>query len=345
MSLSRRVLFRLVAADALAPAFRTIGRGLVSILTLHRFADPRHGVVGHDPAALRGHLAYLRRHRYRLLGLTDVLTLLEHGDGRAAQPAVAFTIDDGYAEFAHLAAPIFAEYDCPVTAFVPTGFLDGRLWLWWDRASHVFTHTRRPSLVLRLGRETRAYRWGTPDELARARSDVLICLELVDAPEREAAIASLAEQLDVEVPARPPPAFAPMTWDDVRRAAKLGATFGPHTVTHRILSQAPAEACDWEIRESYRRLREQTDACVPVFCYPAGGAGPRELEAVQRAGLRAAVTTVPTYTVPHQLRNGDGLDRFAIPRFPCPYDLPHLVDTVSGLARYRRRLPPPRRRA
>ena len=57
---------------------------------------------------------------------------------------------------------------------------------------------------------------------------------------------------------------------ELRRTAKLGATFGPHTVTHRILSLAPDEDCQWEIQESYRRLRQETDAWVPVFCYPNG---------------------------------------------------------------------------
>src|SRR5947199_8783168 len=97
MSLSRRIVFRLVAADVLAPAFRALGRGLLSIFTLHRFTDPQHGVVGHDPATLRDHLAYLRRHRYRLLSMTDVLKLLDDDNSGSTAPAVAFTVDDGYA--------------------------------------------------------------------------------------------------------------------------------------------------------------------------------------------------------------------------------------------------------
>ena len=342
VTLSRHLLFRLASADALARALRPFGRGLVSILTLHRFSNPEHGVVGHDPAALRDHLAYLRRHRYRLLSLTDVLKLLDEGDPNPGAPAVAFTVDDGYADFACIGAPIFAEFDCPVTLFVPTGFLDGQLWLWWDRVTYLFQQTRRPSLLVRVGSEHRPYSLSTAAERARAQEDVLSRLEWADGAARESAIGDLAHQLDVILPAHPPPAFVPISWDDLRRTAKLGATFGPHTVTHPILPLASDDACTWEIQESYRRLREETDACVPMFCYPAGRARRRELEAAQRAGLRAAVTTVPGYAAPHGVPEWGPLHRFALPRFPYPDDRAHLVNIVTGLARVRRRIRHPR---
>src|SRR5437660_6426276 len=149
-SLPRPFLSRVMSADIFAPALRTLGRGLVSIFTFHRFAGPQLGVVGHDPAALRDHLAYLRRHRYRLLSLTDVLKRLDEGDSGSRTPAVAFTVDDGYDGFAHIAAPIFAAYDCPVTLFVTTGFLDGHLWLWWARVTYPFTHPERDATLLHL---------------------------------------------------------------------------------------------------------------------------------------------------------------------------------------------------
>ena len=46
--LPSRLLLGLMGAHSLAPAFRAFGRGLVSIFTLHRFADPQLGVVGHE---------------------------------------------------------------------------------------------------------------------------------------------------------------------------------------------------------------------------------------------------------------------------------------------------------
>lgn len=329
-NLPRPFLSRVMGADMFAPALRTLGRGLVSIFTLHRFADPELSVVGHDPAALRDHLAYLRRHRYRLLSLTDVIRELEEGGGGGA-PAVAFTVDDGYGGFAPIAAPIFAEFDCPVTLFLTTGFVDGLLWFWWDRVTYLFQHTRCCSLVVDLESQARSYRWSTPGERSRVQQDVLCRLEWLDGLEREATLARLSRQLDVELPASPPPAFAPISWDEVRRTAKLGVTFGPHTVTHPILSLATDEACRWEIEESYRRVRQETDAWVPIFCYPNGeprAFGQRELEATQRVGFRAALTTVRDYAAARHLRTHRALGRFALPRFPYPDDRPDRKSVV-----------------
>ena len=345
MNLPRRLLFRLATAETLAPALRASGQGLLSILTIHRFTDPEHEVVGHDPTAIRDHLAYLRRHRYQLLSLTDAFRLLDNGGGGSTAPAVAFTVDDGYDDFIRVGAPIFAEYDCPVTVFVPTGFLDGQLWLWWDRVVYLFKHTRRASLQLELGPEPRPYRWATPGAQARVQDEILERLEGVSARQREAAIASLCRQLDVELPPRPPSTFAPLSWDDVRRAARQGVTFGPHTVTHPILPLETQDVCHWEIQESYRRLRQETDAVVPVFCYPGGRAGERELEATHRAGFEAAVTTIPGYAAPHSVQDRGPLGRFSIPRFPCPEDRPHLVNVVTGLARLTGRFRRQRRKA
>ena len=333
MTSSREFLLRLAGADAVAPALRLVGRGMLSIFMLHRFTDPALGVVGTDPAVLREQLAYLRRHRYRVLGMRDVLAGFADDADAVEGPAVAFTVDDGYADFVRVAAPIFAEYECPVTVFVTTGFLDAKLWLWWDRVAHLFQQTQRFSLALSFGSENRTYRWRARGERGGVQHDVIQRLEWLDAPARETAIAALARQLDVEPPAAPPPASAPMSWDDVRAGAARGITFGPHTVTHRILSQAPLEMCEWEIRESYRRLCEETDAVVPVLCFPNGSErsfGEREIAATQRAGLEGAVTAVGGYATPTA--------RFTLPRFAWPADRPHLVHIVAGLARLTRRL-------
>jgi peptidoglycan/xylan/chitin deacetylase (PgdA/CDA1 family) len=318
----------------MARPLRAMGHGFLSILKLHRFSDPQYGIVGHDTNALRDQLAYLRRYRYRLLSLTDLLQSLETGTDDAATPGVAFTVDDGYDDFARIGAPIFAEYDCPVTLFVPTGFVVGQLWLWWDRVAYLFHATRRATLQLQLGPATLPYCWGTPAERAAVQQDVLYRLERVDAAARDAAIGDLARQCDVELPAKPPPAYAPISWDDVRRTAQRGATFGPHTVTHPILPLTTDATCEWEIEQSYHRLRQQTDAWVPVFCYPAGQAGPRECEAVQRAGLQAAVTSFASHAAPPRSDRGP-VDGFAVPRFPHPDDRARLVQMVSGLGRLR----------
>ena len=131
-------------------------RGVATIFMLHRFTATGSG-PGHSVTLLTEQLAHLRRQRYRLIGLPELLAELAEA-GRPLPPTVAFTVDDGYADFATLAAPVFAEFDCPVTVFLATGFLDGELWLWWDRVRCSFKRALRRTCSLTLDGETLHYR-------------------------------------------------------------------------------------------------------------------------------------------------------------------------------------------
>jgi peptidoglycan/xylan/chitin deacetylase (PgdA/CDA1 family) len=110
-------------------SLKYVQRHCGTIFMLHRFQDAERGAAGCDVSKLRGALAYLVKNNYEFVTLVD---LFERLAGRGPQPrgVVAFTIDDGYIDQATIAAPIFAEFGCPVTTFVSTGFLDGKLWFW-----------------------------------------------------------------------------------------------------------------------------------------------------------------------------------------------------------------------
>src|SRR5690242_7603958 len=87
-----------LVADLVAPFSHRLLRGTAAIFTLHRFADRVRGNDGVDPARVRADLAYLRRERYELVSLTELISRLRNGDSRLGK-TVAFTVDDGYADF------------------------------------------------------------------------------------------------------------------------------------------------------------------------------------------------------------------------------------------------------
>jgi peptidoglycan/xylan/chitin deacetylase (PgdA/CDA1 family) len=312
-----------------------------TIFMLHRFDDPVTGSEGMDPDVLRRGLEYLRRERYELVALQEILERAA-GNGPPLKAAVAFTVDDGYADHATVAAPVFAEYDCPSTTFVTTGFIDGDMWFWWDRASYIFQHAEMPTFTVEL----RSGRMTFDCSTASARRDA--CREFVDLckvmaeSEKVRALAELADAAEVHVPHQPPAEYAPMSWEQLRRSEQLGMTFGPHTVTHPILARTSDEQCYAEVSSSWQRLMEQAVAPVPVFCYPNGGAGDfgaREVDAVKRAGMLGAVSGMPGYVRRHS-SHGDADWAYRLPRFSFPTDLPHLVQYVSGLERMKQILRP-----
>src|SRR5687767_8210706 len=86
-----------VKTAALVPLWRSLANDLVVVFMLHRFADGALKNGGHSPEALRANLAFLRRHRFHLASLTQLLG--ERGDDALPSgPTVVFTVDDGYAD-------------------------------------------------------------------------------------------------------------------------------------------------------------------------------------------------------------------------------------------------------
>lgn len=311
----RTGVLRLLTAPGIALLWRPWTRGAIPILMLHRFIPAGHPGPGIPVDVLDRQLSALRRRGVRILPLAHALDLLE--TGAPVQNAVVLTVDDGYADFHDLALPVFAAFDCPVTVFLTSGFLDKRTRLWWD--------TVRLALS-RSGRESEA------DSRIEA-------LKRMGEAERIGAVAALARESGVrdDEPALGP--YAPMTWDMVRAAAQRGVTFGPHTVTHPILSRVDAAQSKFEIEESWRRLRQETEAAVPVFCYPngdAGDQGEREYALVAMAGFRAALSTIPGFASKDSVRSATG--RFALPRFAHPRDVPRLLQVTSGLEEIKKRI-------
>ena len=317
-----------------SPFVRPLVRGADTILTLHRFADPTRGVRGQDTAALRSDLAYLRKHRYDLVGVSEIVTrFVDRVPGR--QSAIAFTVDDGYYDWFEQAAPVFAEFDCPVTVFVTTGFVDGELWNWWDKVEHILLSTERTNLHLADDQGGWSYQWGDRAAREGAAASIVARLERIPTARKLDLISMMASTLDVEVPDAAPPRYAAMTWENVRSAAARGATFGPHTVTHPILAQCTDAECRFEIEESWRRLREETDGAVSVFAYPNGqphAVTPREAAEVRRTGMKGAVTTRQRY-VERGIARGEDLAPYLVPRFPYPVDRAHLIQLTTGLER------------
>jgi peptidoglycan/xylan/chitin deacetylase (PgdA/CDA1 family) len=158
--------------------------------------------------------------------------------------------------------------------------------------------------------------------------------------EKLAAVTRLAQAAEVVIPADPPPHCAPMSWEQLRACEEMGMTFGPHTVTHPVLSRTMPEAADYEISESWRRLRAEARNPLPIFCYPNGGwedFGEREIAVLRRLGFAGAVVGEPGYADRLAFQRSPD-DRFRVQRFAFPDDLPHMVQYVSGVERFKQML-------
>jgi len=329
----KRVVLSVLTAPSLTLPLRPLMRGHATVFMLHRFRDDSRKTGGFPPEVLRTVLARLRRDGYRFLSLADLVDGLARGEVPAR--AVVFTIDDGYLDQATIGAPVFAEFDCPVTTFLTSGFLDRKLWFWWDRIEYVFRHTARTGLAATLGGANLQWQWENVQARDQAQEDFTVRCKQVPDAEKHEAIAALARSGEVELPAEVPPEYAPMSWDQARACEQRGMTFGPHTVTHPILSRTPDAQAEHELAESWRRLAEEVAHPVPVYCYPNGGRedfGAREIGILRRVGLRGAVVGDPGYATPAEFHSGPEAP-FRIRRFALPESLPHVIQCTAGIER------------
>jgi peptidoglycan/xylan/chitin deacetylase (PgdA/CDA1 family) len=332
MSSIKRLALRFLTNPVVLRGVERTTRGAASILTLHRFAG--YGRTGHDGAALARNLEWLRRRRYRVVPVMELIDQLRNR--RPIEPrTVAFTVDDGYIDFAEVGAPVFAKYDCPVTVFLITGFIDGGSWLWWDRVRYALERTRQVELEVMVGNATVRYNLGDLAGRVRGSRDLITRLKNLPNEAREGLQREVEARLEVPFPSTPPVEFGPMTWDQVRRLAAAGVTFGPHTITHPILSKTSDEQCRREILGSWERLTQQTAGTVPVFCWPNGDPasfGSREIRLAAEAGMVAALSTVHASLTPSDWTNGQ-TGAYALPRYAYPQHQFDFAQVVSGLER------------
>ena len=345
----KRLVRDLITHPRVASTVGALASGMVPILMLHRIADPERGNAGDSALLLRRALAYLRRERFTILPLG---TLLEHLADPACRPAalrrtVAVTIDDGYADAASVGMPAFAEFDCPVTVFVTSGPVDRECWFWWDRIEYAVRASRRRTLHLEIRDAPWTAAWQDEAQLVQVLVRLWADVKFLPIAVRDATIDAVAAQLEVELPAAPPPRYASMTWDEIRSCGQSGLmTFGPHTVTHPILSLTDDAQSAWEIRHSWARLRAECEATVPVFCYPDGSPssyGLRELDVIARDGFLGAVTTEQRYATPGDFAPEWPRARFAVPRFPYLEEPSGFRQVVHGLEHVKTWLRPPSR--
>lgn len=333
ISLKRLIVGALANSGGTALSYGLM-TGRATVFMLHRFDCPEAGVRGHNLGFLRNALEYLRRKKYELVPLRELYSRLA-SETQSVRGAVAFTIDDGYFDHAHVASPLFAEFDCPVTTFVTTGFLDKQLWFWWDQIEYVFESTQLPIVSVTIGPKNLRYQMTESDRRAQGKIDFTNICKALKTEDRHVAIARLAGAAEVDLPRFPPVRYAPMTWDALRAAEKRGMEFGPHTVTHPILAQSSDEQVATEVAHSWEKLQREARNPVPIFCYPNGQFSDfdsREIALVRRAGMLGAVSGEPGYFDRDSIRRNPE-EAFRVRRFAFPDELTDVTQYVSGIER------------
>ncbi|MES2523922.1 MAG: polysaccharide deacetylase family protein [Gemmatimonadota bacterium] len=296
------------------------------VLTTHRFAID-------DSHEYRLSQAELARVIRNLQGAgvkfvpAEALLNGEFSESRST-PFAAITVDDGYADFATVALPVFEALRVPSTLFITTAAVLERHWFWWDRVEYVLATTMRPRIDLPelLGGGEYDVAAGPRKRTAQAKG---LAAGLVHVPPvlRDETINALARAGGVDIPAMATRDFAAVEADQLRRFESSGVRIGAHTVNHPTLSTIDAESGLREITESVEAVKLLVDNPSSIFCYPNGTSQDYDLShsgCLQRLGIRFAVTTDAGYVSPSAYTVGSSSTTMV----PADYAVPrHHIDS------------------
>lgn len=312
-----------------ALATRIFGRG-IPVFMIHRMKLEGQTTPGITPEYLRRCLHYLIDNDYTLISLEDIVQALRD-ETPLPEKSVAFTMDDGFIDQAHAAAPVFRELDCPLTFFVITDLIDQTLWPWDAKVSWIIDNADTSTITLQLPDELLRAKINSPRRRHSTRQIIRNIIKEMDAGQIPDTLARLAQAAGITVPEEAPPQYQSINWDIARELEQTGVRFAPHSKTHRILSKLGPEAARDEITGSWETLQRELSNPLKVFCYPTGRLfdyGPREIGLLKEAGFMGAATTTPGYIYPG---NNNTEQLYAIPRFALPESMTYFIQYCSWI--------------
>ena len=305
--------------DLLAWFSRHLSSRIPRILVYHRFGDDGRST---SPEGFERQLRHLKEH-FNVIHQSRLLEALCGGE-RLPSNSLVLTVDDGYADFYHVAFPLLRRYEIPCTFFVTTQFISGRKWLWPDKITWILSgRDRFPDLEV----TNELIPGGGRREAERLWTQILVRLQKIDSDEVDANLDDIARQLDLVIPEQPVAGFEPCRWDQLAEMEASGLVeIGGHTRNHPILSRLRPEKLPDEIDGCLEDINANLGSKPRSFCYPNGK--PADFnEAVREVVVKSGFVSACT-----AFYDGKHLDDvFALRRFSASDDVAQFHKATTGL--------------
>ena len=330
-NIAKKLLIPILASRPIAAVANRFFGGGVPVFMLHRMDDENHARAGGTRTAhLRRCLQYLVDQGYRFTSLEQIVTTLREGQPLPAK-TVVFTMDDGFVDQATIAAPIFEEFQCPLTFFVITGMLDQSLWPWDTQVAWITETAATQTLATSVAGKPFTLPLGSIDDRRHAKRILHDAIRETPSDAIKKIVRLIASDAGVVIPDTPPAAYQPMTWDMARQLERRGIQFAPHSVSHNLLSRLDNDKLQQEISDSWATLDRELLNPLKVFCYPTGRTGDYDARAINMlrdSGYLAAVTTTPDFVMP--VRTDEDL-LYSLPRFSLPDSMEDFIQCCTWI--------------
>lgn len=233
---------------------------------------------------------------FRIVPLEELLAIARSDRSFGDRVPVALTFDDGKRSHLTETAVALRERKVPATFFVTAGPSLHDAPHWFD-LGHRVSDALDAALAGAVA----------PDRAHELRTRFTMLLrggrvefgrwKRMDAAQREAVLAELADELDV--PQRPvDDDERPLSPQEILCLAREGFTIGSHSFTHPILTLESSDRVWHEVDDSRTRISEWIREPVRHFAYPNGNHSAETELATRKAGYATAWVTDPLWLGP-----------------------------------------------
>jgi peptidoglycan/xylan/chitin deacetylase (PgdA/CDA1 family) len=271
---------------------RRWGRERLTVLAYHRINNPSgfeffEPLISATPSDF-GRQMDIVAERYNPISLAELISWMDGASSLPSDP-VLVTFDDGYRDNLVHALPVLRERQLPAVLFLPTEHIGRDLPFFWDSAAYCFHHSDAPHADLPIlgSRE-----WVSSAEMS---AEWINAVKREPQSRRDELTEQLGQALGVAVPSTAH-SGQHLTWDEVRKMADEGFSFGSHTLSHPILTELSPAQARRELVESRLRLEEELNEPIRALAYPNGTTAdfsPQIEELAKESGYSAAFTLVP----------------------------------------------------
>ena len=268
-------------------------RNYIPIFMIHRIEDKERKITGDNIEKIEALLQKLKRCNYNFISVSELVYRIRNNKAVPAK-SVAFTMDDGYLEQGTVAAPVFIKYNCPLTIFLITDFMDGVNWPWDSQLRYIFLNTPLKKLKfdylgLKFNYDLLSY-----DNRYDALRNFRNYCKTLDEIELQELLKTVMKLAKVEIKNTPEQDYLHLSWSDARELESKGIEFAPHSMSHRILSNLSNASVKSEITRSWSRLQDELKYAKNIFCYPTGrfnfDFSEREIKLLEESGFLGAVS-------------------------------------------------------
>ncbi len=281
-------------------------RGKLQIFIFHRVLDKKDPLMPSEPdRAEFEHIIKAVSCVFNMLRLDDAVERLKAGT--LPTRAACITFDDGYLDNLENAWPILKKYNVPMTIFVATDFMQGKM-MWND----IITESvRRLSKLLELpGLGHKVIDFSLAESRLSKLQSLISEVKYLPSLERDSIVEKIANQAGYQ------PESLMMNETQIKNLDAQGVLIGAHTQSHPILTSLTDQEAQREIEQSKLQLEALLEKSVDYFAYPNGRVdadyNKRHATVVADLGFKAAVSTNL------EIANG-GCSLFELPRF-TPWD-------------------------